>query len=159
MLRWLLNRLQSEEKGFTLIELLVVVAIIALLATFAMPRLFDAITKAKETPGQADLQTIAAALDRYFFDKNVYPTDLDDLTAEGYLKKSTTFVNGFKLGYFYGSNGTGYILVDPKGLEEDVNVCGVAWTPGKNPVSNDTLSSADIDACGAVHAGMVVVTY
>lgn len=158
-MRWILNRLQADEEGFTLIELLVVVAIIALLATFAMPRLFEAITKAKEAPGQADLQTISAALDRYFFDHNKYPTDLSDLTENSYLKKTTTFLNGFKLGYFYGyaSDGAAYILIDPKGSEAEVDACGILWTPGDKAVS-ESLTVNAIDICEAP-IGMMAVSY
>lgn len=116
----LIRRVRRDQKGFTLIELLVVVAIIGLLAAFAVPRLFQAINKAKGSQGTADLETIAGALERFYMEENAYPSDATaanvqaDLAPE-YLKRGTTFVNGFGKGYLYGTDGTGsgYILVDP----------------------------------------------
>ncbi len=162
------RRLYRNEDGFTLIELLVVVAIIALLATFAVPRLFDAINKAKDAPGKADLQTISAALDRYYFDNNAYPDSLDDLKTQGYLKSTVQFINGYKSGYFYGrasdasANGDAYVLIDPRGVTGTQNtVCGVTltWNPTSGPVSDNTsLSKSDIDSCTAP-TGMDLIKY
>lgn len=120
-------RLRRNEEGFTLIELLVVVAIIALLATFAVPKLFDAINKSKKAPGQADMQTISASLDRYYFDKDKYPLYVSGASADpaavmnalkgGYLKSATSFRNGYKQGYLYATSasGAGYLLIDMQG--------------------------------------------
>lgn len=123
-MRNLFKRFHGQE-GFTLIELLVVVAIIALLAAFAVPKLFDAINKSKRTPGQADVQTLSGAMDRYYMDKNTYPYPSvaatadeveikDALTQNGYLKATTTFTNGFGKGYIYITNASGgyYVLID-----------------------------------------------
>lgn len=111
-----ITRPRTGQEGFTLIELLVVVAIIALLATFAVPKLFEAINKAKAAPGQADMNTISSALERHYFDMNAYPSGTDTAVKTaltgGYVKAATTFANGYKKGYAYFSNGTFYILVD-----------------------------------------------
>lgn len=160
MLIRITRRLRRGEEGFTLIELLVVVAIIALLATFAAPRLFDAINKSKKAPGQADLQTISSALERYYMDNNAYPADLDSL-KNTYLKSTTTFKNGFSKGYFYGTTagGTSYVVVDPVNVGSIVSgICGSAvdWTPGAAAVSNATLTDAEITAC-ATPANMSLV--
>lgn len=113
-------RLRRSEEGFTLIELLVVVAIIALLATFAVPKLFEAINKSKKAPGQADMQTISAALERYYMDESEYPVGANaaairGVMATGYLKSGTTYKNGYSNGYIYVSDADGafYVLVDP----------------------------------------------
>lgn len=174
MLKLLLAlRNRKASRGFTLIELLVVVAIIGLLAAFAVPKLFEAINTSKEAQGQADLDTISAALERYYFENGFYPapdgdavdktatppdlqaTDLKEALAP-YLKKNTTFLNGFKKGLFYGTNadGTaGYVLIDPKNTTAAIAaVCGTggpAWTPGTALTVNKTLTKALIDACAA----------
>lgn len=163
MLMRLTRRVRRSQEGFTLIELLVVVAIIALLATFAAPKLFDAINKSKKAPGQADLQTISSALERYYMDNNAYPSAITSLSPD-YLKSTTTFVNGFKKGYFYGTTSAGdaYVLIDPVNEAAAVaNVCGsgtVSWTPGATATSSAALTKAQIDSCSAP-ANMSMVKY
>ncbi len=63
------------RKGFTLIELLIVVAIIAILAAIAIPNFLQAQTRAKVSRCQADMRTIATALESYYVDHNEYPPD------------------------------------------------------------------------------------
>ncbi len=60
-------------KGFTLIELLIVVAIIAILAAIAVPNFLEAQTRSKVSRSQADLRTLATAVEAYQVDNNVYP--------------------------------------------------------------------------------------
>jgi type II secretion system protein G len=142
--------LYGKEEGFTLIELLVVVAIIALLATFAVPKLFDAINKSKRAPGQADMQTISGALERYYLDQSStqYPAGTaaqvkTALTSNGYLKSGTSFYNGFQKGYIYmtDANGSFYVLADAQNTASTVNLtlrCGSAN-------HEDTVHTADKD--------------
>lgn len=63
----------NKHYGFTLIELLIVVAIIAILAAIAIPNFLQAQTRAKVSRVQADLQTVATALEAYATDNNNYP--------------------------------------------------------------------------------------
>ncbi len=62
-----------RTKGFTLIELLIVVAIIAILAAIAIPNFLQAQVRAKVSRAQADMRTIATALESYYVDHNSYP--------------------------------------------------------------------------------------
>ncbi len=65
----------GKRKGFTLIELLIVVAIIAILAAIAVPNFLEAQTRSKVSRCQADMRSIATALESYFTDSNHYPLD------------------------------------------------------------------------------------
>jgi general secretion pathway protein G len=75
-----------RESGFTLIELMIVMAIIAILATLAIPSYVTAIKHAREAVLKEDLHVLRAAIDSYTMDKQKAPQSLDDLVQEGYLK-------------------------------------------------------------------------
>ncbi|MGF1573593.1 MAG: type IV pilin protein [Sumerlaeia bacterium] len=63
------------KKSFTLIELLIVVAIIAILASIAVPNFLEAQTRSKISAARADMRTIATALEIYALDNNRYPPE------------------------------------------------------------------------------------
>ncbi|MFZ5826928.1 MAG: type II secretion system protein [Bacillota bacterium] len=167
----LLRRVRRDQKGFTLIELLVVVAIIGLLAAFAVPKLFEAINKAKAAPGQADIQTMSGALERFYLDTDLgnYPsgTAAQVMTAlrNGYLKGTTDFRNGYRQGYIYGvtTDHRGYILIDPQGATANQLTCGAgnvyAFTMAANglTVLDNEIDPAHLPNCTAP-TGMKLVT-
>lgn len=78
--------MRKSQNGFTLIELLIVIAIIGILATIAMPRLLHTPDKAKEAVLKTDLRTFRDVIDQYYADKGHYPTTLDALVEDGYLR-------------------------------------------------------------------------
>lgn len=63
----------TKTRGFTLIELLIVVAIIAILAAIAVPNFLEAQVRAKVSRAQADMRSLATALEAYCVDNNRYP--------------------------------------------------------------------------------------
>lgn len=76
-----------REHGFTLLELIVVVAMIGILASMVMPALRPAPTRAKEAVLKTNLLAIRQALDNYYADKGYYPSSLEELADETYLRR------------------------------------------------------------------------
>jgi general secretion pathway protein G len=77
---------KSKNAGFTLVELLIVVAMIAILATIAIPAMKNAPQKAKEAVLKEDLYQMRSCIDQHLADKGRYPASLQDLVDQGYLR-------------------------------------------------------------------------
>jgi len=75
-----------RDDGFTLIELVIVMAIIAILASLAVPVFTAQIKRAREAVLKEDLHVMRNAIDSYTMDKGKAPQSLDDLVQAGYLK-------------------------------------------------------------------------
>lgn len=67
------RRRAGYREGFTLVELLVVIGIIVVLFTIATPIIMTARRNAERTRAQADLNTVALALEAYKSDFKDYP--------------------------------------------------------------------------------------
>jgi general secretion pathway protein G len=78
---------RSAEAGFTMIELLVVLALIVILASMGMTQYRNSVVHAKEAVLKTDLAQFRDAIDQYYADKNQWPSTLDALVSEGYLRK------------------------------------------------------------------------
>lgn len=75
------------DDGFTLIELMVVMAIIAVLASIAIPSFVATVKHAREAALRQDLATMRNAIDSFTYDKQKAPQDLSDIVQGGYLKE------------------------------------------------------------------------
>lgn len=62
----------KSQKGFTLMELMVVVAIIAILASIAIPSYGDYVTRGKLKEAFAELSTLRVRMEQYFQDNRTY---------------------------------------------------------------------------------------
>lgn len=80
------RRRRGAAAGFTLIELLVVVAIIGIVVTVAAGQYVRSIQKAKEAVLKEDLYIMRQAINQFFADKQKYPSDLQALVEERYLR-------------------------------------------------------------------------
>ncbi|MBE7557559.1 prepilin-type N-terminal cleavage/methylation domain-containing protein [bacterium] len=65
--------MQRTQRAFTLIELLIVVAIISILAAIAVPNFLHAQLRARIARAQADMRTLATAVETYCVDCLAYP--------------------------------------------------------------------------------------
>ena len=86
MRAWKIGLTGNRSRGFTLIELLIVVGIIAILATLAAPYYRPAQKKAKEAVLKETLWVLRDVIDQYYADKGRYPSDLEVLVSDGYLR-------------------------------------------------------------------------
>jgi len=76
-----------SERGFTMIELLVVVSLIVILTTMGMTQYQHSVIYAREGVLKEDLFRIRDAIDQYYADKGQYPSTLDALVSDGYVRK------------------------------------------------------------------------
>jgi general secretion pathway protein G len=75
------------DRGFTMIELLVVVSLIVILATMGMTQYRNSVIHAREATLHEDLFRLRDAIDQYYADKGQYPSTLDALVSDGYVRK------------------------------------------------------------------------
>jgi general secretion pathway protein G len=76
-----------REKGFTLIEMIIVFTMIGILVGLALPQFKNAAVKAREATLKESLFTMRKLIDQYYSDKHKYPSSLQALVDEGYLRK------------------------------------------------------------------------
>ncbi len=110
-------RSAANQRGFTVIELLIVVAIIGLIAAFAMPNVIAAVQRARQSRTMADMRTIAGALVLYEQDFVDYPIETSLVSAENLRRYLEPYTGGFEATdawrrpYLYISDGHIYTLI------------------------------------------------
>lgn len=67
-----MNVSAARVRGFTLIELMIVVAVVAILATIAVPAYADHVRKSRRAQAKADLVEYAALAERFHSVNNTY---------------------------------------------------------------------------------------
>src|SRR5262245_66269491 len=68
--------------GFTLVELLVVIAILALIASFAAPRIFKVLGGAESDAAKVQIESLGVGIDLYRLEVGAYPPDLQALVEK-----------------------------------------------------------------------------
>ena len=92
-----------NKRGFTLIEILVVIAIIAMLAAYAIPNYRQYVVQSKRADAQAKLLEIAGLYEKTYANTNSYPADLDALGLDpGFLTSDDYIITG--------TGGNGWVL-------------------------------------------------
>lgn len=125
--------MKRQQLGITLIELVIAVAIIGVLAAFAIPAYQEQTTKSRRADGQAFMLDLQARLERHHFDNNGYPLDL---TGLGYASNPTDSPEGHYSVSLAGSS----CGQDPDGNNVD-NTCN-AYLLTANPLGGQ-LASGD----------------
>ncbi len=69
-----------NQKGFTIIELLVVIVIIGILVALALPNLFSAQARGRDSDRKNELKNLQQRLESHFNDNDAYPATLAGLT-------------------------------------------------------------------------------
>jgi type IV pilus assembly protein PilA len=85
-LRFLQRKKVVYATGFSLVELLVVLAILGLLAAFAIPQFVSYRASAVDSQMKGDLKNAALAMESYFAEKKTYPTSLAAIVAAGFTQ-------------------------------------------------------------------------
>jgi general secretion pathway protein G len=75
------------DHGFTMIEMLIVMTLIVVLASMGMTQYKSSQVYAKEAVLKEDLFRLRDAIDQYYADKGTYPSTLESLVSDGYLRK------------------------------------------------------------------------
>ena len=86
----MLQKLNTKRGGFTLVEIMIVVAIIALLASIAVPNFLRSRKRSQATQVLEDLRLIDAAVDQYAIENNKkVGEDVLWVDVQKYLKTGT----------------------------------------------------------------------
>ncbi len=75
-----------RKKGFTLIELIIVFTLIGILVGLGIPQYKYATKRAREAVLKEDLFQMRTLINQYYTDKLKYPSSLQALVDEDYLK-------------------------------------------------------------------------
>ena len=72
--------------GFTLMEMMIVMVLIVILAGIGLTMYGNSVQRAKEATLKEDLFRMRDAIDQYYADKNKFPSNLDALVSDKYLR-------------------------------------------------------------------------
>src|SRR5687768_1148108 len=75
------------QRGFTLVELLVVIALISILAAMAVVQHRNSVQRTQEAALKTNLFRMRDAIDQYYAVKGKYPSSLDTLVSEQYIRR------------------------------------------------------------------------
>lgn len=75
-----------KKKGFTLVEVIIVMAVIGILVAIIVPNYKYHVARAKEVVLKENLYHIRDAINKFYQDKNKYPTALEDLIIFKYIR-------------------------------------------------------------------------
>lgn len=146
------------NKGFTLIELLVVVLIIGVLSAVALPQYTTAVEKARSAEALTLMNAVANSAERYFLQKDVWPTNFEKLDVEVPLVKGKTDVYGGKnFSITMGTSGDSFYITAVRDLTANGGQYSLQTVLTEN--TNGTFTSLRKCCSGAATAGNCNTTY
>lgn len=87
-------KLNKHNEGFTLVELMITVAILAILATIAIPAYRNYIDRAKQSDAIIGLKAAQMAQEQYFSENNAYSSTIDILPGFSDSTVNDSYVKG-----------------------------------------------------------------
>lgn len=102
--------LKNNQKGFTIIELLVVIVIIGILIALALPNLFAAQARGRDSDRKNELKNLKQKLETHYSDNNAYPTTEEGLDALDPAPTDEEKTDPKGAPYGYTSDGESYTL-------------------------------------------------
>ena len=110
----MLQKLNTKRAGFTLVEIMIVVAIIALLASIAVPNFLRSRKRSQATQILEDLRVIDSAVDLYAIENNKASGNPAFADIQAYIKNGTRLYLSGNKDIFGNSFGTFTVDTPPK---------------------------------------------
>ena len=107
---------KTNQKGFTIIELLVVIVIIGILVALALPNLFAALDRGRDSDRKNELKNLQQKLVSHFNYNGSYPLALSGLTP---APTTAELQDPKNVDYGYTSDGNTYTLTANLENDED----------------------------------------
>lgn len=146
-------KLNYNNKGFTLIELMIVIAVLAIIATIALPSFLGQIQKARRSDAKQALFDVAAKLEQYYQDNKGYPTvaNMDLLYPDVNATTFTSLEGYYTIGFNGVPTATTYsIQAVPAGAQVAETGCGAGdsccGTFQLNHLGEKTVTGATLPA-------------
>ncbi|MDJ0905908.1 MAG: pilin [Woeseiaceae bacterium] len=134
--------MNAKQSGFTLIELMIVVAIIAILASIALPMYNSYTIRAQVAEGINLTGPVKTAVAEYVTDHGQFPTDNDDAALEAETEYSGSFVSeisvsGAVISVLFGNNASAEISGETVTLTAVDNGGSLSWDCASGGVISD----------------------